>query len=419
MPQFHFVARSPKGELLEGILDCTDRAAAIREVEKTKGFPVRIQLAATGNAKDSPAAAAKNTPEPTGTIAVQTLSYDQQHLFTEQLALLLGAGMTLDEALQILVRRMKHPKMHGLAKKLHQALVEGRSLSQALKDFPKIFEPLYINMVAAGEASGTLADILKRLVTYLAEVKNLRDRVQQALVYPAVLVVVGFVMVIFFMTFMVPKLMKFFTDTNQELPLPTRILMNVHGAIAHYWWVGALVVVGTTMLMRSWTATPSGRKQWDTILWHIPGYSSVLRHRYYAQFARTLGTLLLNGVTLVRALELIQDIAGNVYVLERMKLVLRSVVDGVALSNAMTQQNIFPELFSDMLSVGEQSGRLGETLNNIADVYDRELDKQVRMISTLIPPLVMVGIAIVVGFVVFGILSAVFSMTKGLRPGGV
>ena len=404
---------------MEGILDCTDRAAAIREVEKTKGFPVRIQLAATGNAKDSPAAAAKNTPEPTGTIAVQTLSYDQQHLFTEQLALLLGAGMTLDEALQILVRRMKHPKMHGLAKKLHQALVEGRSLSQALKDFPKIFEPLYINMVAAGEASGTLADILKRLVTYLAEVKNLRDRVQQALVYPAVLVVVGFVMVIFFMTFMVPKLMKFFTDTNQELPLPTRILMNVHGAIAHYWWVGALVVVGTTMLMRSWTATPSGRKQWDTILWHIPGYSSVLRHRYYAQFARTLGTLLLNGVTLVRALELIQDIAGNVYVLERMKLVLRSVVDGVALSNAMTQQNIFPELFSDMLSVGEQSGRLGETLNNIADVYDRELDKQVRMISTLIPPLVMVGIAIVVGFVVFGILSAVFSMTKGLRPGGV
>jgi type II secretory pathway component PulF len=419
MPQFHFVARSSKGELLEGLLDCADRAAAIREVEKTKGFPVRVQLAAAANAKESPATAAKSTPEPTGAIAVQTLSYDQQHLFTEQLALLLGAGMTLDEALQILVRRMKHPKMHGLAKKLHQALVEGRSLSQALKDFPKIFEPLYINMVAAGEASGTLADILKRLVTYLAEVKNLRDRVQQALVYPAVLVVVGFVMVIFFMTFMVPKLMKFFTDTNQELPLPTRILMNVHGAIAHYWWVGALAVVGTTMLLRSWTATASGRKQWDTILWHIPGYSSVLRHRYYAQFARTLGTLLLNGVTLVRALELIQDIAGNVYVLERMKLVQRSVVDGVALSNAMTQQNIFPELFSDMLSVGEQSGRLGETLNNIADVYDRELDKQVRMISTLIPPLVMVGIAIVVGFVVFGILSAVFSMTKGLRPGGV
>jgi type II secretory pathway component PulF len=144
----------------------------------------------------------------------------------------------------------------------------------------------------------------------------------------------------------------------------------------------------------------------------------VIRHRYYAQVARTLGTLILNGVTLVRALELIEDIAGNAFVLERMKLVQRAVVDGVALSNAFTQQKLFPELFVDMLAVGEQSGRLGETLNNIADVYDRELDKQVKIISTLIPPLVMVGIAVVVGFVVFGILSAVFSMTKGLRPGG-
>jgi type II secretory pathway component PulF len=142
-----------------------------------------------------------------------------------------------------------------------------------------------------------------------------------------------------------------------------------------------------------------------------------MRHRYYAQFARTLGTLILNGVTLLKALELIEDIAGNVFVREKMKAAQQSVVDGQALSNALLQQSICPELFIDMLAVGEQSGRLGETLGNIADVYDRELDKQVKLISTLIPPLVMIGIAVVVGFVVFGILSAVFSMTQGLRPG--
>jgi type II secretory pathway component PulF len=181
-------------------------------------------------------------------------------------------------------------------------------------------------------------------------------------------------------------------------------------------WAG--LDMGFLMLMRSWTATESGRKKWDSFQLRIPGYGSVLRHRYYAQFGRTLGTLILNGVTLVRALELIQDIAGNAFILERMKQVQRAVVDGVALSNAIAQQKLFPELFVDMLAVGEQSGRLGETLNNVADVYDRELDKQVKLISTPIPPLVMVGIAIVVGFVVFGILSAVFSMTKGLRPGG-
>jgi len=415
MPQFHFLARAANGEMVEGLLECADRSAAIREVEKTKGFPIRIKPAA-----EAGGATQAKTAAPAGSAPlVTTLSHDQQHLFTEQLALLLGAGMTLDEALQILVRRMKHPKLHGLSKGLHQALVEGRSLTQALKDYPKIFEPLYVNMVAAGEASGTLGEILKRLVTYLADVKNLRDRVQQALVYPAVLVVVGIVMVIFFMTFMVPKLMKFFTDTNQELPMPTQILMGVHEAIVHWWWAAALVAMGLLMLMRSWTATPSGRKQWDAFQLRIPGYGSVLSHRYYAQFGRTLGTLILNGVTLVRALELIQDIAGNAYILERMKQVQRAVVDGVALSNAIAQQKLFPELFVDMLAVGEQSGRLGETLNNVADVYDRELDKQVKLISTLIPPLVMVGIAVVVGFVVFGILSAVFSMTKGLRPGGV
>ena len=142
-----------------------------------------------------------------------------------------------------------------------------------------------------------------------------------------------------------------------------------------------------------------------------------MRHRYYAQFARTLGTLILNGVTLLKALELIEDIAGNAFVREKMRAAQQAVVDGQALSNALLQQDICPELFIDMLAVGEQSGRLGETLGNIADVYDRELDKQVKLISTLIPPLVMIGIAVVVGFVVFGILSAVFSMTQGLRPG--
>jgi type II secretory pathway component PulF len=421
MPHFKFVARSAKGALVDGIIEAADRSAALREIEKTKGFPVRADLIADGKAAAASlgqgAGSTKTSASPAPATNVQTMSHTQQHLFTEQLALLLGAGMTLDEALGILEKRMKHPKLHGLAKGLHQALIEGRSLSQALKDYPRIFSPLYINMVAAGEASGTLSDILKRLVRYLAEIKELRDRVQQALVYPAVLVVVGILMVTVFMTVMVPKLLKFFTDTNQELPLATQLLMKTHTAIAHYWWAGLLGLFLLSTAFRSWTSTAEGSKAWDALRWRIPGYGSVMRHRYYAQFARTLGTLLANGVTLLKSLELIEDIAGNAFVREKMKSVQQSVVDGLALSNSLMQQNICPELFIDMLAVGEQSGRLAETLGNIADVYDRELDKQVKLISTLIPPFVMIGIAVVVGFVVFGILSAVFSMTQGLRPG--
>ena len=421
MPHFKFVARSAKGALVDGIIEATDRSAALREIEKTKGFPVRAELITDGKAAAaSPSqggGSTKTSPSPAPATSVQTMSHTQQHLFTEQLALLLGAGMTLDEALGILEKRMKHPKLHGLAKGLHQALIEGRSLSQALRDYPRIFSPLYVNMVAAGEASGTLSDILKRLVRYLAEIKELRDRVQQALVYPAVLVVDGILMVTVFMTVMVPKLLKFFTDTNQELPLATQLLMKTHTAIAHYWWAGLLGLFLLSTAFRSWTSTAEGSKAWDALRWRIPGYGSVMRHRYYAQFARTLGTLLANGVTLLKSLELIEDIAGNAFVREKMKAAQQSVVDGLALSNSLMQQNICPELFIDMLAVGEQSGRLSETLGNIADVYDRELDKQVKLISTLIPPFVMIGIAVVVGFVVFGILSAVFSMTQGLRPG--
>jgi type II secretory pathway component PulF len=421
MPHFKFVARSAKGALVDGIIEATDRSAALREIEKTKGFPVRAELITEGKAAAaSPSqggGSTKTSSSPAPATSIQTMSHTQQHLFTEQLALLLGAGMTLDEALGILEKRMKHPKLHGLAKGLHQALIEGRSLSQALRDYPRIFSPLYVNMVAAGEASGTLSDILKRLVRYLAEIKELRDRVQQALVYPAVLVVVGILMVTVFMTVMVPKLLKFFTDTNQELPLATQLLMKTHTAIAHYWWAGLLGLFLLSTAFRSWTSTAEGSKAWDALRWRIPGYGSVMRHRYYAQFARTLGTLLANGVTLLKSLELIEDIAGNAFVREKMKAAQQSVVDGLALSNSLMQQNICPELFIDMLAVGEQSGRLSETLGNIADVYDRELDKQVKLISTLIPPFVMIGIAVVVGFVVFGILSAVFSMTQGLRPG--
>jgi len=410
MPQFRFVARSPQGAVLEGVLDCPDKASAIREVEKTKGFPVRIQPV-TGD----PAKPAAQISAPQTSATVLSMSYGQQHLFTEQLALLLNAGMTLDEALGILVRRMKHPKLHGLAKGLHVALVEGRSLSQALRDYPKIFSPLYVNMVAAGEASGTLGDILMRLVTYLTDVKALRDRVQQALVYPALLVVVGAGMVTLFMTVMVPKLMKFFDNNNQELPTATKMLIGVHDILAHYWWMALLAIGALVFGIKAWSSNATGRRQWDALQWRLPGYGTIIQHRYFAQFASTLSTLTANGVILLKALELIEDIAGNSFVRDKMKAARQSVVDGMPLSNALGQQQIFPELFLDMLAVGEQSGRLSETLGNISQVYGRELDKKVSIISTLIPPLVMVGIAIVVGFVIYGILSAVFSMTKGLH----
>jgi type II secretory pathway component PulF len=168
---------------------------------------------------------------------------------------------------------------------------------------------------------------------------------------------------------------------------------------------------------KTFTATPEGRYAWDAFIWRIPLYSRIIRFRFYAQFARTLGTLMENGVTLLRALELLEDISGNEHVRQRMVEIRKAVVDGATLSVALGEQGIFPELFVDMMAVGEQTGRFGSTMQMIADVYERELDQQIQVVSTLIPPLVMIVIASIVGLVVYGIMSAVFGLTSGLKAG--
>ncbi len=419
MPQFRYFARNSEGKLIDGILTCNDRAAAIYQVEQQRCTPIKIEpvIAASAAAKPSASVTGKQAPPSVSPGSVQTLGHAHQYLFTEQLAHLLTAGMTLDEALGVLEKRLKHPKLNGLSRGLHQALVDGRSLSQALRDYPRIFSPLYVNLVSAGEASGALPDILKRLVAYLQDVKGLRDRVQQALIYPAVLVVAGLGLIVVFMTVMVPKLTTFFKGTGQQLPAATQMLVKANHILVTYWWVGILAGFGLYTLFKAFTRTAEGRKAWDYFTWRIPLYSLIIRYRYYAQFARTLGTLVENGVTLLRSLELLEDIAGNQYIRGRMIEVRKAVVDGATLSTALGEQKIFPELFVDMMAVGEQTGKFGSTMQLIADVHERELDKQIQIVSTLIPPIVMMCIAAVVGLVVYGILSAVFGLTNGLRAG--
>ncbi len=343
------------------------------------------------------------------------LSFSHQHLFTEQLAHLLGAGLTLDESLGILAQRLRQPRLRGLSLNLHRALIDGRSLSQALAEYPRIFPPLYVNLISAGEASGALPKILLRLSEHLSALQVLRDKVRGALLYPAVLVVAGIGLIVTFMTVMVPKLTGFFKGTGQPLPPATQFLISANAVIMHYWWTAPLGAMAAVALQRAFTQNAEGRLAWDAFLWRVPLLSRITRYRFFVQFAQTLGTLCDNGLTMLRALELLEEISGNAWVKARTHAARQAVIDGAALSVALRAQDLFPELFLDMLAVGEQTGRLGETMHHIAEVYERELNKQVQVVSTLIPPLVMIGIAAVVGLVVYGIMSAVFGLTQNLR----
>src|SRR5437899_6085042 len=410
MPQFAYRARDAQGSLVEGVLDCADRAVAIRQIELQKRVPVRIDLVGreTKAAQGHSARAAAPTQ-------ILKIPHGQLLVFTEQLAHLPQAGMTLDEGLSILEKRLKQTRVQQMTHALHQALVDGRSFSQALSELPRIFPPLYVNLVAAGEASGALPQILLRLVKHLMQAKELRDRVQQALIYPAFLALAGAALITIFITFMVPQLTGFMAQTGGALPLPTRILLQIHHVITGYWWVGVLVGIGAVVGFRALVRTDEGRIGWDRFRLIIPGYGRVIRHRYYAQFPRTLGTLMENGIPLLRPLDLVTEIAANRFLEEKLKEVRRAVIDGATLSAALQEQKLFPDLLTDMMAVGEQTGHFAEAMQSIADVYERELDRTVAVISQLIPPVIIVVIAVLVGFVVFSILSAVFEMTHSLQ----
>ena len=413
MPEFSYRARNAQGGLVEGVLNVADRSVAIRQIEQQNCVPIRIvAVAAAPQVVDSKGRPAVAAPTPTHNLKIP---HGQLLIFTEQLGHLLQAGMTLDESLGVLEKRLKHARVQQMTKALHQALVDGRSFSQALREFPRIFPALYISMVGAGEASGALPEILSRLVQHLMQAKNLRDRVQQALIYPAFLAFAGAGLITIFITFMVPQLTTFMSQIGGALPLPTRILLAANRIIVGYWWVFVLLVIGAMVAFRAFVRTEEGRMTWDRLRLAIPGYGRIRLHQYYAQFSRILGTLMENGIPLLKALDLVTEIASNKYLEAKLAEVRKAVIDGANLSSALAKEQLFPELFTDMMAVGEQTGHFARTMQTIADVYERELDRTVNIVSTLIPPVIIVLIAIVVGFVVYSILSAVFEMTHSLQ----
>ena len=309
MPQFSYRARNAQGGLVEGVLDVADRSVAIRQIEQQNCVPIRIEAVAAGpQVVDGKPAAA--VAAPTQNLKIP---HGQLLIFTEQLGHLLKAGMTLDESLGVLEKRLKHPRVQQMTRALHQALVDGRSFSQALRDFPRIFPTLYVSMVGAGEASGALPEILSRVVEHLMQAKNLRDRVQQALIYPAFLALAGAALITIFITFMVPQLTTFMSQIGGALPLPTRILLGANHLIVGYWWVFVLLVLGGIVGFRAFVRTEEGQLTWDRFRLVIPGYGRIRRHQYYAQFSRTLGTLMENGIPLLKALDLVTEIAANKY----------------------------------------------------------------------------------------------------------
>ncbi|MCI0748137.1 MAG: type II secretion system F family protein [Verrucomicrobia subdivision 3 bacterium] len=425
MPQFAYKARRRSGEVVQGVLDVADRGAALAQIERLGMFPVMVDgskaaaAAATSaeRPKDKPAAGAVLPAAFRNMRRKRKPKLQEIATFTQQLANLLKSGMPLTVALA----SMAHLESKGIpsevSKELKQDVMEGRSLSDAMSKQPNIFSDLYVNMVRAGEQSGALYEVLRRLADHYEKFAEVQAKFVAALIYPAIVAFVGIGIVIFFMTFMLPRFMKVFEGLKVQLPWATRMLMGVSNAFSTYWWLGLLVIIAAVVVWKRYRATEHGRRRIDAWKMNAPVIGKAVRLNIFGQFARTLATLLINGVPVLTALKITEEIMPNSMVKQAIAKTREEVTDGKTIAQPLAHSKLFPQLMIDLLKIGEETGDVPGALQNIAETYESELGIQLRVMTNLIEPIMIIVMAVGVGLLLFAILQAMFTITSSINRG--
>jgi len=411
MPIFLYTARNKKGEKIEGNVETNDRRAALLSIERAGNIPVSVM--------ERGAAAAAKSPE-----EVQHFSWQGRKLkmksrdllvFTTEISDLLASGMTLGNALNTLANRKTGKPGDKIIASLRDDIVQGVSLSDAMAKNPETFSKLYVSMIKAGEASGALDEVLRRLVEHYERMQDVKDKVTMALVYPAIVIVLGICTLAFTMIFVVPKFQMIFEQINQALPLPTRILIGISHGTVKYGWIGVILLIIIIPACMRGLKTEKGRLWWDGFVLRMPLVRGIIASAIYANFARTLSSLLTNGVPVLQALGIVEQTVGNVVIGAEIRKARERVTDGTTISGPLAAGKVFPPLMTDMLSIGEQTGDMATSLSHIASRYENELSRNVKIFTTALEPILIVVLAAMVGFVVISILLAVISMSDGLN----
>ncbi|MSR67030.1 MAG: type II secretion system protein [Pedosphaera sp.] len=422
MPKFNYRARNAEGKQFQGEIDLADRSAVIAQIDRWGLFPVAVESASPNGTRS---AATQKAEGKLYKPSVSLLSrfrkpkspkMEEIALFTNQLANLLKSGMQLVTALGSL----SHVETKGLTSEISQRLQkdvkEGKSLSVAMSGQPHVFSDFYVNMVRAGEQSGALVDVLRRLSEHYERFAEMRHKVVSALIYPAFVIGVGFIIIIFFMTFMLPKFMKIFDGIKVPLPASTQILKQVSELSTNPWFLSitGILLFGLVYFFKRYLASKEGRKNWDAWLLRAPVISRITRPTLFGQFARALGTLLQNGVPVLTALKITEQVVPNAKIREAIVQTREGVTDGKSIAQPMARSKVFPDMMVHLIDIGEKTGDVPGTLNNLADAYDNELKVSLRVVTTLIEPVLIVIIASFVGFLLFGVLSAMFKITSSI-----
>ncbi|HEV2393412.1 MAG TPA: type II secretion system F family protein [Verrucomicrobiae bacterium] len=422
MPQFSYKARRRSGEVVEGMMEVADRSAALIQIERLGLFPVAVD-AAKGAALAIPDRPGRQKtdwrallPPALRTALTQKRKPKLQELatFTQQLANLLHSGMPLTVALN----SMTHLETRGIpadvSRELRQDVMEGRSLSDAMAKQPRIFSDLYINMVRAGESSGALVEVLRRMADHFERFAQVQAKFTSALIYPAFVTVIGVGIMFFFMTYMLPKFMTIFQGINVPLPVITQMLISISHLFSAYWWLMLIVIAAVVILFKRFQATTEGRRKLDQWKMKAPVFGKVVKLNIFGQFARTLSTLLENGVPVLTALKITEQIIPNSVVKEAIAKTREEVTDGKTIAQPLARSKIFPQLMVDLVKIGEDTGDVPGALKNVADTYENELNIALRVMTNMIEPVMIIVMAAGVGFLLLAVLSAMFAITANI-----
>lgn len=409
MPAFSYTALSASGEQITGSLTVGSRAEAFRKLEAQSLTPVKVT-------EEVRAAAAKaKATEAAGDLQPIKLKRSQLILFTEELGDLLDGGLQIEQALRVMQERQDVPALRKVAGILREQLREGSTVAKALKKASPSFDDLYCNLAAAGEVTGSLSPILKRLANNLQMMAELQAKVTTAMIYPAFLIAACIVLMIVFMTFMVPQITDLLATSGQKLPMATQMLIKFNNFFGQWWWLMVVLLVTFFLLFRAFIGTPNGHMWWHQTKLRLPLTGPVIATRFYAQFASSLGNLVTNGVPLLNSIRLVSKISANVFIQSLLAKVSALVSEGAPLSSALKKVGHFPMLLVDMIAVGEQTGQLGKSLEKCALRYDKELDKRIKRMTAMISPVILIFIAAIVGLVAFSIVNAIFQSVAGIR----
>jgi len=416
MPAFTYTAIDPTGKKVSGSVLVRNKAEVYRELELKSLTPVVVDLAA-----DAPAVGKTGKTASGETVKVAKakrhtrLKRQELVLFTEELADLLDAGMNLERALKILQERQANASIRAVAGCLREEIREGARFSKALALASPSFDELYSSLVAAGEASGSLPEILRRLVINLKQLYSLQRRTVGAMIYPLTVMLACVVLIFVFSTVLMPSLSKMMEKTGQDLPLVTDLLIRFTDFMAAWWWLILGGMIGFAVGFRIVIATKAGREWWDGYKMHLPAFGPVILGRFYAQFCHTLANLVANGVPLLNSLKLVTRGTPNRYIRARLEKVVADVGEGTSLARAMEKTKSFPEQLVDRVAIGEQTGELGKAFSKAAMKYDEDLDVRIARLTTVVPTVMLVFVAAIVGVVAYCMITTIFGSMAGIR----